>query len=471
MNESVNKASVAHTAGQVGAAASITTGDVAGTDALLAGTEAVRREASRLLNVASAQSKGNLFEYIEAAKFNSQAAKMGSDLHAAITAAEGQPHAPADLVIREGMRVVREVQAKAGDSTARLAHSVGNDKYVGMQRLVPTDKAEGVGTLMDKRIETGTLKASDYEDARANLSGELNHDAVTSGGTTNAEAVQGAESPRLYTLKLEARQIAGEAAIAGAAAAGAGAVLSGSITLATGLWAVHRGEKTVEEAVHESGRAAGKSAIRSGAAGAGGAVIRGVASRTGAEMLAKSNVATTVAASCIDLGISTYSLVKGEITAEEWVEQAGQTGCNAMSSIYVGAAAGAIFGPPGALLGATAGYLLSNHTYQGTIAILRSARLSEEEAAIAVALAESAIREMDAQRALFDSQIEAVTQSRREDFASTFESIDAALSSEEVETTVRALADFASLFGQTLQFASFAEFDAFMIDGDESLRI
>ena len=70
MSENAYRASVFHTAGQVGAGAAMLSGDTAATDALLVGTVAVRKQAERLLRVASSQSKGNLFEYIEAAKFD-----------------------------------------------------------------------------------------------------------------------------------------------------------------------------------------------------------------------------------------------------------------------------------------------------------------------------------------------------------------------------------------------------------------
>ena len=85
--------------------------------------------------------KGNLFEYIEAAKFNVDAATKGSNLTAFVTDIE-DPHAAADILIRDNNKVVREVQAKFSDSQNAAADSVSmqrKDKYTGMQRLIRKD--------------------------------------------------------------------------------------------------------------------------------------------------------------------------------------------------------------------------------------------------------------------------------------------------------------------------------------------
>ena len=57
------------------------------------------------------QQKGNLFEYIEAAKFNADAAGKGMSARAVVTDVYDQG-AAADILIKEGGKVQKEVQAK-----------------------------------------------------------------------------------------------------------------------------------------------------------------------------------------------------------------------------------------------------------------------------------------------------------------------------------------------------------------------
>lgn len=62
------------------------------------------------------QGKGSLFEYIEAAKFNSEAAFKGSTLRAEVTDVYDSG-AAADILIKDNGETVREVQAKFVKST------------------------------------------------------------------------------------------------------------------------------------------------------------------------------------------------------------------------------------------------------------------------------------------------------------------------------------------------------------------
>ena len=57
------------------------------------------------------QQKGNLFEYIEAAKFNTDAASKGMSAKAIVTDTY-DPGAAADILVKDGGAVKKEVQAK-----------------------------------------------------------------------------------------------------------------------------------------------------------------------------------------------------------------------------------------------------------------------------------------------------------------------------------------------------------------------
>ena len=61
------------------------------TNQSIEGMNYFRNVAEAKKNVAFEQAKGNLFEYIEAAKFNKNAASAGSKLHAVVTDSVGRP--------------------------------------------------------------------------------------------------------------------------------------------------------------------------------------------------------------------------------------------------------------------------------------------------------------------------------------------------------------------------------------------
>lgn len=96
------------------------------------------------------QAKGGLFEYIEAAKFNVDAASKGINASAVVTDAVGRPHAEADIEIYKDGVKVKDIQAKfiktakdGRDTSAASsvhhhtgAHNKGWGQYDGMDRLV-----------------------------------------------------------------------------------------------------------------------------------------------------------------------------------------------------------------------------------------------------------------------------------------------------------------------------------------------
>ncbi|MEH2290690.1 hypothetical protein [Nostoc sp.] len=439
------------------------------TDTIQQGMDLFRIAAEKLGAVDPKISQGNLFEYIEAAKFNADAALNNSLLKTVVTAAEGKPHAVADILINEGDLVIEEVQAKSMDKASDLTHAVSNQKYQGMQKLVPDGNAEKVRQLAEKRSQSGTLKAEEYADTAKNTTDRLKAGKIQSDGTSYKENLWAAENPDIYAAITEAKYVAKEAAVTGANAAVAGFVVGGVISAVKNSIAVFKGENTVEDAIFTTVKDAGKSGVRSGTTGVGGTLIRYGATKLSVKASAKSNVAVTVAAGVIDVGASVYSFAKGEITTEELIERVGQTGTCTTYSLYAGTVAGAIFAPVGAIVGSIAGYLIAASIYQSAATIFKQARLAEEEAEQVEAICEAACKVMAEQQAEFEHLFEANFQARCVEFDACFAAIDAGLTSDKAELTTLALANFAELFGKKLQFENFQEFDDFMINSDQPL--
>ena len=107
-------------------------------------------EAQRIARLPNYISKGHIFEKIEAAKFNVNAAAKGSSLRAHTTAELGLPHSKADLLIMSKGQVVQQAQLKVG-SRAYETNSLSSPKYNGLQKVVPRDHAQRVRELALKR--------------------------------------------------------------------------------------------------------------------------------------------------------------------------------------------------------------------------------------------------------------------------------------------------------------------------------
>ena len=163
---------------------SVSTNAQNSTDISIEGMKLFRKVAHQKYNVGFEQVKGNLFEYIEAAKFNVDAAKKGNTARAIVTDSVGRPHDPADIEIVKGSKVVKQVQAKFSTSKNAALDSVrmqSNSKYRGMDRLIRkdnnyTDDYSKEKTSLLKRTKELANKASrregniyqeDYKDKNA----------------------------------------------------------------------------------------------------------------------------------------------------------------------------------------------------------------------------------------------------------------------------------------------------------------
>ncbi len=446
----------------------------AATDEMIDGMDLFKIAAEKLDAVSVNFKKGNLFEYIEAAKFNADAALHGSTIRANVTAANGDPHGSADILLKKGEQILAKVQAKSSDSSTLLVSYLKDDKYNDMMKLVPKDKAEHVQSvakgLSERHAQKGLVSAEGHADTACNVTGELRYGEVTSSGTTYNENIFATENPELYATLRKVQSAASELGAVTAQAALAGAILGGAISLVKNGVAMNNGEIAFKEAAIQTGKEAVKAGCKSGGVGATGALLRMGAKEFGMQALANGSVATSVAAGAIESGVSVYQYIKGEISGEEAAQRIGQNGVSTMSSIYSGAAAGMVFGPAGAVVGSVIGYIVASNIYQTSLAITKNAQLTKKESARVVALCEAAYTTMKSNREEFENYIEQRLKERKQDFSKCFLSIDACLEVQSYEKASFALADFALLFGKHILFKDFEKFDEFMVN-DEAILI
>ena len=464
------RGATAFASGAIGAASS--SAEAAASDVLRDGMALLlrRMDGTRL---PADQLKGHLFEYIEAARFNERAALARSELEARLTFEQGDPTAAADIEIVKGGKVIKEVQAKASDDPYWIAREQAKPKYTGMDRLAPKDQADRVREISEQRASTleekGHPAAEIWRDSAGRTTGEVRQGNVGSGGTSNKELDFAAKSPKTFVALEEARAVGREAVTTATAAAAAGAVLGGMISVVRNGTAYRRGEIDGGQAVKNVAVDARRSGIRGGATGATGVVIRHAAHKAGLPTLSKSNIATAVAASLIEAGITVYDYAKGDISADEAAERLGNNGCSTLAGIYAGAAAGAIFGPAGAVVGSVAGYMLAGFVYQSCIAVQRDARLAEEAMLRVTALCEEAGRFLDRQREEFEAGLRDQLDERQANFDSCFDAIRDALERDRTADAIFALSGLVGSAGQELRLANFEEFDASMMNSESPL--
>lgn len=443
--------------------------DAAAADAMRHGMAGLLGEASRLSLLPVEFKKGNIYEFILATKFNANATAQGSHLRAVVTAALGHTTAPADILVLDGEQIIATVQAKVSSSSTYLTRVLSDEKYQGMMKVVPTDKAARVGRisagLSRRAAERGSALGPYYAHTAENVQGELRVGRVGSGRTDHDEALIAAEDPLRYARRMSTSAIAREALAAGTYAAISGGILGASISyIRNKLVSVSGSPAAVDEIVHD----AAKTAARSSATAM---LATGLRHSAPHQILVKPHVASAVAAYLVESGTHVLAYIRGEISGEALAQQLGQGGCSALAALYGSAAMGAALGPIGALLGALAGHLISSNLYHATLAILERARLAEKEAERAIALLVEARRQLCEQRLAFEAHWQQQLAEREDLFQATLHTLDAGLADGNPEVTLSGLANMAALCGLSLRFPDFASFDAFMTNTDEPLPI
>ena len=240
-----------------------------GTDAAVEGMSFFRQKAFDTRNAGFDQSKGNLFEYIEAAKFNRSAANAGKSARAIVTDIT-DPHAEADILIKDNGKIAKEIQAKfiktskdGRDISAATsvrdqtgANNKGWGQYDGMDRLIrKQENYNSEGSLLDEakklskaRADSNGIYSEFYRDVNEHLTDETQYDGVSSGGTTYEEVQAAHDNPEVYAKQFEKKQVAVEMKATAKNMAEASFVTTGIISGISNMVSVFRDEKTLAEA-------------------------------------------------------------------------------------------------------------------------------------------------------------------------------------------------------------------------------
>ena len=467
-NNTINDATTFGTATYAG---EMTSNYADATSAAFDGMELLRNKAEQIINVGNGQSQGHLFEVIEATKFNMDSAIKSSDLKAFVTDAEGRPHAAADVEIRIYDTVLREAQLKSYKNAPESLFAQSHDKYSGMQRVSPSDQFERMKELAQKRIDTGTLKAADYKDTVKNLESGLKHNNVSSSGTTRSEADLAAKNHKKYAADFKLKATVNETSRNMAYAAAAGGVIGGAISITRNIISVKTGETTTQEAtlniVKDIGSTSARSALTAGVT----TIIKNTALDNGLGVLAKSNVATAVAVTTINVSKSIIKYTRGELTLEEMTLEMGKNGAQSVSGLYFGIAGGVVGGPVGVLVGSMAGYMIANISYQTVVDAIQSAKLANEQYEKLKPIYEESIAQMERMEKEFKQLMNQYFKETNTYIDKSFELINGALVSGDTEAMSIGIVNLVSVFGKKLEVMTYSEFNEFMVDDSRILKL
>jgi hypothetical protein len=424
-----------------------------------AGMDLLKKTAEQYVNVSPEITQGRLFEIIESTKFNVNSAKAGEMLRAFTTESLGDPHAAADIVIKDGFHVVKEIQAKSGNSAVSLTRMVSDQKYGDMDRLVNSDKAERVKELIEKRSQSNGIYADDYKQAAPHIKGELEYGEIKSGGTTHAEALKAASNTDRYVLEQKVSQFASGTFSAMMNGALAGAFVGGGVAVFQQGIQVAKGEQKVGEASVNVAKTAVEAASRN-------AVVSGIAH--GIKFIGhqspilKGNAAVALASSAVKCTELTYQFLKGKITLEDYLKEIGGNAVTTLSGIVLGAAGGLLFGPIGAAAAATVAMIGMKQLYQSFLHAREDVRLAVEERKKAEelsALLIAGIKEEEKTLVAFYRENAQVM----EDLTGL---VQEAIRNE--RNTAETIFQLTSKLGVFIKYSNQEEFDDFMI-GDEQL--
>lgn len=443
-----------------------------GTNEAIKGMDLLRSIAKEKYNVDFAQKKGNLFEFIEAAKFNKNSANAGKSVRAIVTHADGRPHAPADIELVDGGRIIDSVQAKVSDKATQTAFDFKDPKYADMQRITVSDNTKPVKELTDKRAESGSIYSSDYENSKKNITDSLTdrRDGTNSGGTSRKELELAADNTNAYATHFEINQYVKEVGITAVNSAASSMIVSGSVCAIQNMFEYCKGKKNLDEALKEIGVTSVKSGTRGLATGGISGVLRIFGAKKSVPLLQDTNVAVTLANGLLDAGVSLYSFARGEIDSDQLKSQLTNTTIKSVSTIYFTKALAVS-------LGATpffvpfAIYTISSYGLSACQAIIRDSKLKAAEYNRIAALYVEYNKEIAEQRAQMEEYLTKYISAKQEKFTALLDIYEKNLFlSENYDIAVCAINNFATDFGLSLKYVNFNDFDSMMLS-NKDLRI
>ena len=443
------------------------------TQRVIGDTARLRQLAIDKQNVLADKAQGWMFEQLEVTKFNLDAVRKGSRLYAATTDSLGQTnHQTTDVLISNG----KAFQLKSGNKASSSAFMLADKKYADVNLVAPSEQTDKVQELYAKRIESGTLKASDYKNASEKLHKGIEADNVSSGGTTYDEALKATDAKHANHVAntFETKAAISDMHQSGMQAGKMGAVFGGVASGVGGLYQLSQGKttrgKVAAQLIVDTSKGFATSYLTT--AGSKG-IVHGLAkagvSQTSVGALTKNNAHIALAASILKSGQSVVRYLQGEIDSDQLMGEISETAITGASTFYYGALGQAIIPIPivGAMIGSTVGYFVGSMLHQsglmglGEVAVVKVARERRERIEAMCLESITLIRQ---HRLELEALLKTHFAERRQTLTQAFDGIEQSLVSWDADDFIQHLESVNQALGKSLPFKSFDEFDIFMKD-------
>ena len=459
---------------------------IAATDAVRPLTEAtisVFSDSEKLRKVLENYSKvdpsilqGRALEFLEVLKFNRAAAEAGSTLRASATHFSDS-HSPADVLIRDGSAVIKEVQAKSYGNAANAARALAAEKYQGMDRLVPKEKTEELKALLERherRYGASSPHAEGFADVKKNLTGELQSDGISSGGSNRDELEFAARYPQTAKIQLRGSAALKEVGQAGLVGAAVGGGLQGAFAAIHQGMRLRQGETTATEAIVITIKATASGSLRGGFVAGSSRAIAIAAQQKGVAQILGEMGPAALANAILEASLSTHRFAQGEIDFQEYQQDLGGAALRATASTYCGMAGQLLIPVPvvGAAVGAVSGYVAAAVLLESGVLGLGSnniVTIAEERQAQIERECAASILEMRRCQQELQRLEETYGHDFQEIFAPLLDELKSHQSAGLHRNSFERLVKIGHAFGVALPWKDIDEFDTFMNDDNKDL--
>lgn len=436
-------------------------------------TARLRQLAIDKQNVLADKAQGWMFEQLEVTKFNLDAVRKGSHLHAATTDSLGLTnHQTTDVIVKHGKKTLKEFQLKSSNEASSSAIRLADYKYADVNLVAPSDQTDKVQEFYAKKT------AFDYTSASERLHKGVEADNVSSGGTTYDEALKATDSKHANRVAntFEAKAAISDMHQSGMQAGKMGAAFSGVASGVSGLYQLSQGRITTGDMaaqviVDTSKGFAISYLTTAGSKGLVHGLAKAGVSQTTVGVLSKSNAHVALAAGIVKSGQSVVRYLQGEIDNDQLMNEISETAVIGASAFYYGALGQAMIPIPivGAMIGSTVGYFVGSMLHQsgliglGEVAVVKVARERREHIE---ALCLASIPLIRQHRAELDILLKTHFAKRQELLTQALDGMEKSLVSWNADDFTQHLASVNQAFGKSLPFKSFDEFDTLMKDKD-----
>lgn len=449
-----------------------------GTDVTMEAMKHFRWKGERIQNVGYEQAKGNLFEYIENAKFVRNMANAGqgkldkmpvTDLPAGRGGFGGHT-APDDFRIVKNGEIKFKAQAKVNNNIHDTAVNFTDKKYIDMQRITVSDKYKDALKELNEMVNRGEISKATYKEVLSHVRAGLTDDktGISSGGTTTSELEQfrskdgkiNINAIKNYARNFEFKQVSYEIGNSGIKGAASGAIMAGVISGVENLFEVYKNRKNLDEALKDTGLAVKESAKRGGIVGLTSAVLRYIGLKHNVQTVSNSNVATALAAGIVDCGVSIYAYTKGEITSEQLQKDLKNTVISTSSAYYFTEAIKITIGSGGGVFLPMAIYTVTSSMIMATKALIDQAKLTAQEYRRAAELLKEETKVLKRYRQQLNDEFKRYRKERKsamDEFITNFD--NSAFVTLNYSDAINSIVKLSDQLGYSLQHKEFKEFE------------